>query len=46
VAGVDVHDVPGKHHTLLREPYIRAVAEKLFAVLAAAQHAYGEKNVS
>lgn len=46
VAGVDVHDVPGKHHTLLREPYVRAVAEKLFAVPAAAQHAYGEKNVS
>ena len=28
-AGVDVHDIPGTHHDITREPHVRVLAEKL-----------------
>jgi thioesterase domain-containing protein len=34
--GVDVHEVPGQHLTLLRQPHVRVLAEKLDACLRAA----------
>jgi thioesterase domain-containing protein/acyl carrier protein len=34
--GVDVHDVPGSHVTMLNEPHVDRLAEKLSACLAAA----------
>ncbi|HEY1376788.1 MAG TPA: thioesterase domain-containing protein, partial [Gemmataceae bacterium] len=35
--GVDVIDVPGSHDTLLREPYVRVLADRLRACLQKAQ---------
>ncbi|MCC6554360.1 MAG: polyketide synthase, partial [Polyangiaceae bacterium] len=40
--GVEVHDLPGEHLTLLRQPHVAVLAEKLGACLAAAQRARGQ----
>jgi thioesterase domain-containing protein/SAM-dependent methyltransferase/acyl carrier protein len=39
--GVDVHDLPGDHLTVLRQPHVRVLAEKLRACLDAAQRSGG-----
>ena len=37
VGGLDVHKMPGHHTSMLREPYVRVVAEQLRACLDEAQ---------
>jgi thioesterase domain-containing protein len=32
----EIHDVPGGHHTMLGEPYVRAVAQRVADALAPA----------
>jgi len=32
--GIEVHEIPGTHETLLQEPHVQIVAEKLKACLA------------
>jgi thioesterase domain-containing protein len=36
--GVDVHDMPGEHLTLLRDPHVRTLAERLHGCLEEARH--------
>ena len=35
--GVEIHEVPGNHETLLREPHVAVLAEKLAASLRRAR---------
>ncbi len=39
VGSVEVHEVPGEHMTMLREPHVRIVAKRLTACLTRSQHA-------
>jgi thioesterase domain-containing protein len=39
LGGVEVHDVPGNHFNIVREPYVKSLAEKLFEGLEEAQNA-------
>jgi thioesterase domain-containing protein len=32
--GLDVHEVPGDHYTMWKEPHVRALAERLGGCLA------------
>ena len=36
--GVEVHEVPGDHDTMVREPHVRVLAERLGAQLERAGH--------
>jgi thioesterase domain-containing protein len=36
--GVEVHDVPGTHNSMVQEPHVRALAEKLEQCLDRAWH--------
>ena len=36
-AHVDVHDVPGDHHTMVREPHVATLAERLEKALEEAE---------
>ena len=44
--GIDIHYVPGSHLSLLKEPHVRVVAEKLQACLTQAQAAAQVRQVS
>ena len=44
--GIDMHYVPGSHLSLLKEPHVRVVAEKLQACLTQAQAAAQVRQVS
>jgi aspartate racemase len=35
--GIDVHTIPGEHHTILREPYVQMLAQKLNDCIQRAQ---------
>jgi thioesterase domain-containing protein len=36
-AGLEIHDIPGNHGSMLKEPQVRSLAEKLRACLEQAQ---------
>jgi thioesterase domain-containing protein len=36
--GVDVHEIPGKHHTIMREPHVQALAARLAECISQVGH--------
>ena len=44
--GIEIHDVPGEHNSMLREPNVKILAETLKSVLAATTSARWTKSIA